>query len=79
MQVRANKGSCFDSDNCFAHVEALVAGLIASSGNELLCVTLVEATAALVAEPECRNTPDVVQKCALSRAPHPSGFVGAKI
>ena len=64
VQVRANKGACFDGDNCFAHVEALVGGLIASASNELLCLTLVEATAALVAEPESQNTPEVVQKCA---------------
>lgn len=64
MQVRANKGACFDSEHCLKHVEALVGGLIASASNELLCLTLVEATAALVAEPESKNTPDVVQKCA---------------
>ena len=68
MQVRANKGACFDGDNCFKHVEALVGGLIASAPNDLLCLTLVEATAALVAEPESQNTPEVVRKY----APHSS-------
>lgn len=64
MQVKANKAASFDGGLQEQHVTALVGGLIASSRNQLLCLALVDAVAALVAEPENCNTPDAVQTCA---------------
>lgn len=63
VQVKANKAACFDGGLQELHVTALVDGLIASSSNHLLCLALVDAVAALVAEPENCNTPEPVQMC----------------
>eukprot|EP00892_Ulva_mutabilis_P004250 jgi/Ulvmu1/2197/UM013_0043.1 len=61
IQVKANKAACFDGGQQEQHITALVDGLIASASNHLLCLALVDAVAALVAEPENCNTPESVQ------------------
>ena len=62
-QVRATKELCFEAERRDMHVAALVDGLVASSGNELLSVALIEAAAALVAEPEAATTSEAVRTC----------------
>ena len=68
MQVRANKDACFEPDRRDAHVEGLADGLLASANNELLSGCLIEAAAALVAEPEAKTTPDAILTCAILTA-----------
>jgi hypothetical protein len=63
VQVKVNKELCFESERRQAHVDALVGGLVASSGNELLSTALIEAAAALVAEPEMATTSEIVRTC----------------
>ena len=62
MQVRANKDACFEPERRSGHAAALVDGLLASgaSGHDMLAGSLIEAVAALVAEPECRTTPEPI-------------------
>ena len=61
--MRATKELCFEAERRDMHVAALVDGLVASSGNELLSVALIEAAAALVAEPEAATTSEAVRTC----------------
>jgi hypothetical protein len=63
VQVRANKSAAFEAITCESHVQGLVDGLVASRANYLLCFSLVDLVASLVAEPEKDNTPEHVQKC----------------
>jgi hypothetical protein len=64
VQVRANKELCFEAERRQLHIDALVGGLVASGGNELLSTALIEATAALVSEPEMATTSETVHTCA---------------
>jgi hypothetical protein len=48
---------------CCTEGIALVGGLVAGSGNDLLSTALIEAAAALVAEPEMDTTSDAVCTC----------------
>lgn len=64
LQVKSNKEACFEPERRETHVQGLVSGLIASVNNELLSGALIEAVAALVAEPEAQSTPDAILTCA---------------